>query len=372
MSPILVPTINSNDSDALLLAWSKNNGDEVCKGETIALLETTKASFDLAAEADGLLHTVALEGLRHAFGTSLGWLFTDAAERDQFFLRRTSKTPAESAGFVITKSARDLIARNGIDGDAIRALGKRVIKAEDLAPLLRPVPEPKISAALLPVSPQQQSIARVVAHSHAAIPASFILKRVAVDAALDAVAQFSREEKILAGLPDLLVWIAARLPETFPFFFGALRDELKFTPSNSGSIGVTFDVGHGLFIPVVKKAASLSLGEIAKTMMGFRMRAARNSFHAEELSGGDLTISLNMDACVVFVQPIIQPPQTCMISVGAVTAEIALDADGKMISRRCVHLGAAFDHRVINGFQANAFLNAIAQRLENPEPAAWR
>ncbi len=373
MRPIIVPTINSNDTDALLLAWSKLDGDEVRRGETIAVLETTKASFDLAAETDGLLHTAAQPGQRCEFGTSLGWLFIDAAEREQFFLAPVPKSAtAISGGMVITKAAQELIEQHGIDIEKVRGLGKKTIKSQDLASLLSPVPERIGGDPVLLPSAQQQTIARVVSRAHESIPASFILKKVAVDSALDALAQFSREEKLLAGLPDLLVWIAARLPEEFPFFFGALGEGLHFVPSKSGSIGVTFDVGHGLFIPVVKNAGAMPLADIAKTMMGFRMRAARNSFRAEDFSGGDLSISLNMDAGVVFVQPIIQPPQTCMISVGAVSSELALDADGKPIARRFIHLGAAFDHRVINGFHANAFLNAIRQRLESPVPDEWR
>ena len=59
MQPIIVPTINSNDTDALLLSWSKADGESVSAGETIAVLETTKATFDLAAEGDGVLQTDA-------------------------------------------------------------------------------------------------------------------------------------------------------------------------------------------------------------------------------------------------------------------------------------------------------------------------
>src|SRR5687767_11109127 len=110
MHSIIVPTINSNDTDALLLSWLKSDGDEVQRGETIATLETTKAHFELTAEAEGLLHTSAQPQRRYDFGASLGWIFTDAAERDQFFLARTAEKAAPTAGeMVITKAAQELI-----------------------------------------------------------------------------------------------------------------------------------------------------------------------------------------------------------------------------------------------------------------------
>ena len=365
MQPIIVPTINSNDTDALLVSWVKSDGDAVARGETIAVLETTKASFDLAAESDGILQTTAVARQRYDFGATIGRLFANAAERAQHGAEKPVETSAAGDGPVVTKPAQELIAKHGLTDAQVRALGKKIIKAADLDAII-----PRDDNTLAPTA-QQLTIARTVARSRATIPDAFLLKKIAVDAALAALGEFSRAEKALAALPDLLVWIVARLAPEFPFFFGALREDLRFAPSAAGNIGVTFDVGTGLFIPVVRNAAALSLKDIAKQTMGMRMRALRNTFHAEELAGGDLSISLNTDADIVFVQPIILPPQTCMLSLGAVMSEVAIDAD-KPVARRLIHLGAAYDHRVINGFQANAFINAIKARIESPDPAAWR
>ena len=184
-------------------------------------------------------------------------------------------------------------------------------------------------------SEAQQSIARVVSRSRTTIPDSLLVKKIAVDAALAALADFGHANKVLLALPDLLAWIVARLAGEFPFFYGELRDDLRFVPSAAGNIGVTFDLGQGLFIPVLRDAASKSLVEIAKALMVFRVRAMRGKFNADELRGGDLTISLNMDADIVFVQPVILPPQTCMLAVGAALPEVVLSADGAVAQRRC-------------------------------------
>ena len=169
------------------------------------------------------------------------------------------------------------------------------------------------------------------------------------------------------GLPDLLVWSIAQLPAQFPFFFGELRERLEFRAASGGHIGVTFDLGGGLFIPVVRDAAQKPLAAIAREMMSFRMKALRKSFKAEDLAGGDISISLNFDADTVFVQPIILPPQTCMVSVGAVLTELVLDAAGQPAARRYLNLGVAFDHRVINGGDANGFATAIKRAIEEPK-----
>lgn len=374
MKPILVPTINSNDTDARLVSWAKEDGDAVQTGETIAVLETTKATFDLPAESNGVFHANAIRNERCAFGATIGWIFSDKGEREQFIHRQLMDEPetGADADYVLTKAAEVLADQHRISPERLRAMGKRVIKAGDIEALLASAPPPPPAGPrLLTPSEPQQSIARVVSRSRSTIPDSFLVKKIAVDAALAALAEFGRGHKLMLGLPDLLAWIVSRLPGEFPYFFGELRDDLRFAPSVAGNIGVTFDLGSGLFIPVLRGAGAKSLAEIAKELMAFRVRAMRGKFSAAELSGGDLTISLNMDADIVFVQPVILPPQTCMLAVGAVMPEVTLDSNGAATQRHVLQLGVAFDHRVINGFHANAFANAIKTRIEQPAPGAW-
>lgn len=372
MPAIVVPTINSNDTDALLIAWHRIEGESVQAGETIATLETTKASFELAAEASGFLKISAQPGQRYLFGASLGKIVTEG-EAGTSTPDIPSTAPGGTHDLVITKAAQALIDSHGLTANQLRELGKRVIKSEDLSALLpsSAVPASKRATTGTPIPAQQQTIARVVSHSRREIPDAFLLKRVLVDDALHSLGEFGREHKAMAGIADLLVWILGRLPQEFPFFFGTLHNDLRFEGSGRGNVGVTFDLGGGLFIPVVKSAGARSLAEIAKQMMSYRLRAARNSFKTDDLSDGDISLSINADADVVCVMPVILPSQTCMVSLSAVLTEVILTADGPPRNRRYVHLGLAYDHRVINGFEANAFVNAIKSRIERPDPSAW-
>lgn len=367
MKPITVPTVNSNDTDALLVSWAVNDGEMVRVGETIAVLETTKATFEVPAEADGLLRVVALIHERCKFGSVIGYIFEDAEEGRQFVAIDMARNDFSDDETKITNSARELITQYGITNEQIHGLRKKVIKVSDLESLL---PKESGLAPLMP-SIQQQSIARLVSRSRETIADSFLVKRINVDPALDLLGQFSRDEKVMVGLPDLLVLITARLSGNFPFFFGNLDHKLCFFPATKGNVGVTFDLGNGLFIPVVQNAAHLALKDIAKQMMGFRLKAVRNGFRAEEFANADLSISINMDTDVIFVQPVIPPGQTCMLSLNAVFSEVVADAGGEFVARRCVYLGVAFDHRVINGYEANAFANSIKKSFENPQPASW-
>ena len=71
-----------------------------------------------------------------------------------------------------------------------------------------------------------------------------------------------------------------------------------------------------------------------------------------------------MDNDTVFVKPIIFPGQTCMISINSVFNECILK-DKKIIENKYINLGLAYDHRVINGYEANKFLTTIKDFVEN-------
>ena len=83
MQLITVPTINNNDTQALLVEWLKPEGSLVGKGDSLAVLETTKSTYELKSEGEGILHITAIAGREYAFGASLGTIFSSAAERDE-------------------------------------------------------------------------------------------------------------------------------------------------------------------------------------------------------------------------------------------------------------------------------------------------
>jgi 2-oxoglutarate dehydrogenase E2 component (dihydrolipoamide succinyltransferase) len=363
MHPVTIPTINNNDSEALLIEWRKQDGSEIQAGDILAVLETTKSTYDLVAEQSGILQITAAAKQSYKFGTTIAHLFGSRSELATVSTKNIEKQKSVVASdLVITKAAQKLIEEHSLQEEQIRGLGKSVIKAADLEPLLAKAGQ--ASPSIRP-SAQQLAIGRTVSRSHSVVPKSFIVKKVYCDKAIDYLAEFTQKERVMAGIPDLLVFILRELPSQFPFFFGSLQDDSTFVPSTAGNIGVTFDLGHGLFIPVIKETVQLSLNDIAKKMMGFRMKAMRKSFRSEELSGGDISISINMDVDTLLVIPIILQPQTCMLSLGAIQSELALNENGVPVVHRYFQLGAAFDHRVINGFEANAFLNAIKKRIES-------
>ena len=138
------------------------------------------------------------------------------------------------------------------------------------------------------------------------------------------------------------------------------------SPGETTDVGVTVDVGTGLFVPVVRNAAAIGLGDVADQLMDFRVKAMRKAFHEDDLAGGQITLSLNTDNDVLWAVPIILPPQVCIVSLGSVQPELTLGEDGQPRQRSCCTVGMTYDHRVINGQDAVEFLTAFKQAVERP------
>ena len=212
----------------------------------------------------------------------------------------------------------------------------------------------------------QQGTAAVVARAHREVPAAFTAVEVRVDALLDVLRALSDETGAEVGLPEAVVKAVASAHADFGQLFGTLVDDSTVALVDSPHVAVTLDAGQGLFTPVIRDCTDRSIVDISDDLMDFRMKAFRGAFAAAELTGASITVSLNVDPDVLFVQPIVMWPQLCMLSVGGVRSQLAL-VDGAVVATSVVTLGLAYDHRVVNGAAAVAFLRFVADSLRKPE-----
>jgi 2-oxoglutarate dehydrogenase E2 component (dihydrolipoamide succinyltransferase) len=349
---VVVPKLNNNDESCVLNAWLVEDGVRVEPGVAIAVLETSKATTDLVIEAAGVLHRVVEANSECRFGSVIAHVFASDTERKEFIASKPKVTAGTE--LVITQAAQQLIDQLGITRDQLVSIGKPVLKASDIEALVSKRPEKKSTQ-----SAHQAAVARTVSASHAEIPAAFLAVRVWTDRAVAACKALSAREDTLVGMAELLVKILGELGRDFPFAYGvdAPGDVL-----DAPNVGVTFDAGAGLFIPVTQAPARLTLVQIADVLMDYRLKTVRGSFKNEDLVGGHVSISLNTEDDVLFSIPIIQPGQTCMVSIGAVNAALP-DGSGPTT----MTLGLAYDHRYINGYDAMELVKAIKARIETAD-----
>lgn len=357
MFDVVVPKLNNNDQSYTLLDWLVRDGQRVRKGDPLAELETSKALTELAAEQDGVVHCLAVTNAQCRHGEVIARLFVTEEERQRMLATESSTpTPDVPSGedIVITDGARALAEELGVTPDRLRGLGTKIVKRADVLALVTPMPADEGRPHLLPRN--QRAIAAVVTEAHRTIPAATAVIKVRVEDALVAARQISKQAGMLVGLPELLIKVIGGLPERFMAFFTA--------PSDAAHIGVTVDVGTGLFVPVVHDAGRRPLADIAETLLGFRTKARDNGFQDADLAGMNLMLSLHNDADLVLAVPIIYPGTACVVCLAGVQAEPALTDAGGLAARRVVNISVTYDHRVINGRDAVLFLQAIKSDLE--------
>jgi 2-oxoglutarate dehydrogenase E2 component (dihydrolipoamide succinyltransferase) len=104
--------------------------------------------------------------------------------------------------------------------------------------------------------------------------------------------------------------------------------------------------------------------------MTYRMTALRGTFRAGDLSGANILLALHTDDDVTHAVPLVLPGTSCAVSLAGRQTELFLDAGGAVAQRTVVHLGLAYDHRILNGRDAVGFLRDLSDLLQHPASPA--
>jgi pyruvate dehydrogenase E2 component (dihydrolipoamide acetyltransferase) len=131
------------------------------------------------------------------------------------------------------------------------------------------------------------------------------------------------------------------------------------------SIAVAVQTEEGLVAPVIRDPASRSIGEVADAIRDLAGRAEARTLTADDYEGGTFTVT-NLGAYgVEGFTPIINLPQVAILGVGALRLLPALEEDGSVGAHHQMVLSLTFDHAVVDGAPAAAFLNDLRRVLVN-------
>ncbi len=131
------------------------------------------------------------------------------------------------------------------------------------------------------------------------------------------------------------------------------------------NLGVAVALESGLIVPVVKRADENSLPGLAKTVSELASKARNKQLQPSDVKDGTFTISNNGVFGALFGIPIISQPQVGILGVGGIQKRVRVLDDESMAIRSVVHLCLTFDHRVVDGAVADAFVNHIKDGLMN-------
>ena len=146
----------------------------------------------------------------------------------------------------------------------------------------------------------------------------------------------------------------------------------EVTYYDSRNLSVAVDTDHGLLVPVVRDAGSLTVPELAVRISELAEQARAGKLMPDDMAGGTFTITNTGSRGALFDTPIINQPQVAILGTGAVVdrAVVVASADGQkgVAIHPMGYLALSYDHRLVDGAAAARYLGDVKRRLESP---AW-
>ncbi len=391
---ILMPALSPTMTEGNIAKWHKKEGDEVASGDLLAEIETDKATMELEAVDDGVLgKIIAAEGSENiAVNTPIAVMLEEGEDASAAEAAAPSPAPAapKSNGARVFASplAKRIAADAGIDIGAISGSGPhgRVVKRDVDAAIAGDVAASAAAPSAAPPAPAQlpvvaggytevphnnmrKTIARRLQESKQTVPHFYVTMECEIDKLLamrkdlNARAEVTGEDYKIS-VNDFIIRAAAFAMKKVPDVNASWTDE-AMRLYNDIDISVAVAIDGGLITPIVRNADQKGLAVISNEMKDLAARAREGRLSPDEFQGGGFTISnLGMYGVKEFAA-IINPPQSCILAVGA-GEQRPVVRDGALTTATMMSVTLSTDHRVVDGALGAEWLQAFKVLIEDP------
>jgi 2-oxoglutarate dehydrogenase E2 component (dihydrolipoamide succinyltransferase) len=177
-------------------------------------------------------------------------------------------------------------------------------------------------------------------------------------------AAFARDGANLTFTPYLIAATVAALKK-HPLVNSVWSDE-GIILKREINIGMAAAIEDGLIVPVIKNADSLNLLGLARVVNDLTERARNKQLRPDEVQGGTFTITNHGTSGSLFATPIINQPQCGILGVGMIEKRVKVVNDAIAI-RPMAYVSLTFDHRILDGASADAFVSSVKEIIESWE-----
>ena len=381
-----LPDIGEGIAEAEIVKWHVEPGATIAQDQALVDVMTDKATVEIAAPVSGILRERnGAEGQKLAVGAALAVFDTEAeaaegkraAEPARADVPPPDTAPATATAKVRAAPAVRQRARAlGLDLAALSGSGPEGrILHEDLDRHLlsrggkatEPAPTSDDSFEDVQVFGLRRRIAERMQEAKRTIPHFTYGEEVDVENLERARARLNEEESsghvtLLPFLIRALVAAVAEHPEVNCHFDGEAGRIRRFRPVH---VGVATQTDRGLLVPVIHHAERLGLREIAAEIQRLSAAARAGKSAREELTGSTITVTSLGPLGGIMATPIINPPEVAVVGVNRIRETLVLRGT-QVQARRVMNLSSSFDHRVVDGFVAAAFIASLRTALEAP------
>jgi pyruvate dehydrogenase E2 component (dihydrolipoamide acetyltransferase) len=176
--------------------------------------------------------------------------------------------------------------------------------------------------------------------------------------------EYKKDDAVRISYNDIIILATSRVLKRFPIMNSTLvGDEILL--HDSVNMGIAVALPEGLIVPVLHEADKKGLLQIAREARELARKARENALNVDDVTGGTFTISNVSMFEVDGFTPILKPPETGILGIGRIKEKPAI-YKGEICIRSMMYLSLTFDHRVVDGAPANAFLETVARYLQHP------
>lgn len=416
---ILMPALSPTMKEGNLAKWLKKEGDLVEVGEIIAEIETDKAIMEVEAVDEGIVAKILVEaGTKNVKVNDLIAIIAEEGENRQDAInqiqnafakeeKNVSDVKIEKSEVISAEKVEEVLnqnkTKNQVDDGSnrifISPLAKRIAKQEnmDISDIQGSGPRGRIIKSdvenYISQNPNQNpssnfasnhDVERQITHmrkiiaerlveSKQEVPHFYLDIECVVDKLLDFRADINSSAKLCENgktefkisINDMLIKASAlalfKNPKVNSAWYGD-----KIIQFGNVDISVAVAIDDGLMTPIVKNANKKSLIQISNEVKELVKKAKSQKLKPEEYQGGGFSISnLGMYSIKSFYA-IINPPQSCILSIGSARAIPLYDKNGNLEKKQIMNVSLSCDHRVVDGATAAIFLSTFKQFVENP------
>lgn len=412
---IKVPTLPESVADATVLQWHKAPGEFIKRDQNLVDLETDKIVLEVPAPADGIIKEIKAEAGAVVSDHDLLCVFeaADVSNADmstEVAAAASTATAAAAAdnqpSAVYGLAVKALLAEHRLDARQIQGSGAqgRILKedvlkhlnapqiapAAPLAPAMTPAmaaestPEyvAKPASAPLkatpapaareemrePMSRLRQTIAKRLVHAQQTSAMLTTFNEADLSGLIELRNKhkqtFLEQHESKLGFMSFFVKSSVAALQKFPMV-NARIDGTDIIRANFCDIGIAVSSPRGLVVPVLRDTQNSGFAAIETQIRDFGARAQTGSLTMDELTGGTFTITNGGTFGSMMSTPILNPPQSAILGMHAIT-ERPIAIAGEVVIRPMMYLALSYDHRIVDGKEAVQFLFSIKESIEDP------
>jgi len=397
---MIVPTVGESITEVTLANWLKKDGEYVELDEIIAEVDSDKATFELPAEASGILRHVAKEGDTLEIGGLICRIEVMAggapASAPATSAAPSASTATSSQTYATghaSPAASKIIAEKGLNPADIQGTGKdgRITKEDAMSAQPKPqvAPQPAAKPAAAPKAEEVASAPRAFGSRESRREKMSSLRKT-VSRRLVSVKnetamlttfnevnmapimelrkkfkdQFKDKHGVNLGFMSFFTKAVCVALQEWPAV-NAMIDGNEIVYNDFCDISIAVSAPKGLVVPVIRNAETMSFEQIEKEVVRLATKARDNKLSIEEMTGGTFTITNGGIFGSMMSTPIINAPQSAILGMHNIVERPVVE-NGQIVIRPMMYLALSYDHRIIDGRESVSFLVRVKQLLEDP------